>query len=138
MGSLATRVACYPERTAVAAIAAAVLIGGGAFTLAEGGTYIDGVWWAFVSLTTVGYGDLSPQSPGVRFIAMCVIATGIFAVAILTAALAGRIVMVRIDAANDTPELDDDLDEIIARLESLRPALQELHRLQQQREESHA
>ncbi len=70
----------------------------------------------------------------IRFLATFVIATGILATAILTAALAGRIAERRLARADETPELDDDIDVIIAQfqqgidnLTAMKPALRELH-----------
>lgn len=129
------RVSKNPARWALMSVAAGVLVGGTVFSLAEESTSIpDGMWWAFVSMSTVGYGDISPKTTGIRFLATFVIATGILATAILTAALAGRIAERRISRANETPELDDDVDAVIAHLQSgidnltaLKPALRELH-----------
>jgi voltage-gated potassium channel len=44
----------------------------------------DGLWWSIVTMSTVGYGDISPKSIGGRLIAMTLIVTG---VAVFTYAL---------------------------------------------------
>lgn len=47
----------------------------------------DGVWWAWVTVTTVGYGDLVPQSTEGRFFASLLILGGIVMVSLITANL---------------------------------------------------
>lgn len=118
------RVAANPIRWALSSVALGVLGGGTLFSLIEHGESMpDGWWWAFVSMTTVGYGDIAPASDGMRFLAIFVIVTGIMATAICTAALGGRIAERRINAAQHTPELDDDVDQIIDQLSALKDKL---------------
>lgn len=54
-------------------------IGGGrvAIHFAEGMSILDGIWWAFVTATTVGYGDISPSTPFGRIIAAILMLVGI-------------------------------------------------------------
>ena len=48
-------------------------------------TFWDAIWWALVTMTTVGYGDRSPQSPGGRVIGMLWMFYSLFCIAIMTA-----------------------------------------------------
>jgi voltage-gated potassium channel len=48
----------------------------------------DAVWWAFVSITTVGYGDQFPVSDGGRIAAFFVLATGVGLFGVLSGYLA--------------------------------------------------
>jgi ABC-type amino acid transport substrate-binding protein len=46
-----------------------------------------GIWWAIVTLTTVGYGDKAPKTPGGRVVAVIWMFGSIFLIASLTAAI---------------------------------------------------
>jgi voltage-gated potassium channel len=80
--------------------------GGAAFAAAEGRSTStwDGVWWAFTTMTTVGYGDLYPRTDLGRVIAMVVMAVGIGFGSLLFAALAER--FVRIEVAEEAAEVE--------------------------------
>jgi hypothetical protein len=74
-------------------------------------------------VTTGGYGDFAPETFFGRATAELVMGTGILAVAILTAGLAGVIAEHRTEQAQqaeaaETVQLDDDFDHLIGRLES--------------------
>ncbi len=47
-------------------------------------TLFDGIYWAFVTLSTVGYGDITPVSTQGRVVAMVLIITGIGVISFLT------------------------------------------------------
>ena len=47
------------------------------FSLVEGVDLFDGLYWALVTMTTVGYGDIVPETEAGRIIAMLTIAAGI-------------------------------------------------------------
>lgn len=50
-----------------------------------------GVWWSAVTMTTVGYGDKSPQSPGGRIIALVWMFTAIIIISGFTASIASSL-----------------------------------------------
>jgi voltage-gated potassium channel len=51
-----------------------------------------GMWWAVQTVTTVGYGDITPRSGGGRAIATVVMVTGIGFVSVATAAVTAMFV----------------------------------------------
>ena len=56
----------------------------------------EGLWWAMVTMTTVGYGDLVPGTLAGRFIAAVVMLSGIALVSVFTAALSSRVITDRL------------------------------------------
>ncbi len=110
-----------PLRFAIYAVLSGLLVGGTIFSAVEPDASIpDGIWWAFVSMTTVGYGDLAPKSTEIRFLATFVIATGIAATAILTAALAGRVAEARLSDRERVLDLDGDFDDLVTQVQALK------------------
>jgi hypothetical protein len=108
-------VARSPGRACVYLLAGTVLIGGSLFCVIEpDADWFDGIWWAVVTLTTVGYGDYSPETFLGRWLAAFVMAGGIASVAILTGILADEIREARISGADETPELDDDIEHVMS------------------------
>ena len=55
-------------------------------------TFGDAVWWSITTITTVGYGDLSPVTGTGRVIAVALMVGGISLVGVVTATLASWIV----------------------------------------------
>jgi voltage-gated potassium channel len=49
---------------------------------------VDGIWWAWVSVTTVGYGDIVPVTTEGRIFAVLLILTGIVMISLVTANIA--------------------------------------------------
>ena len=53
-------------------------------------------WWAIVTMTTVGYGDFSPETPGGRVFAVLIMFIGISLVSLLTATISSIFVAQKI------------------------------------------
>jgi voltage-gated potassium channel len=107
-------VAVRPGRACVYLLSGTILIGGLLFSLIEADAdWFDGIWWTIVTLTTVGYGDYSPESFLGRWLAAFVMAGGIGTVAILTGLLADEIREARVHEHDETPELDDDIEHVM-------------------------
>src|SRR4051794_41965795 len=82
-------VARRPGRACILLLLGTVTIGGAIYSVIEkNADWFDGVWWATVTLTTVGYGDYSPETFAGRWLAAFVMAGGIGSGAIPTRPLA--------------------------------------------------
>ena len=85
---------------------AIVVLAGSVEALVDSGDFPstwDGIWWAMVTVTTVGYGDLYPKTIEGRIIAMVVMLFGIGFLSVLTATVASY--FVKSDRGNETEEI---------------------------------
>lgn len=81
----------------------------------------DAIWWVYVTITTVGYGDKYPLTNSGRFIGMLVMFVGVGLFGVLTGFLANRFLSP--DNTDEAPSLElqkiqNDLDEIKALLKN--------------------
>lgn len=129
-------VAEHPERWAGYGVIASIFFAGTVYSLVEKNASMpDGWWWAFVSMTTVGYGDFSPKTTEVRFLALFVIVTGIIATLIIGGTITARITQRRLRMDDPTPDRLDDNVMVVAghlrsqadELEALAPVLRGMH-----------
>lgn len=81
----------------------------------------DGIWWAVVTVTTVGYGDLYPSDVEGRIIGIVLMLVGIGFLSVLTATVASR--FVKTDTGSDEVletlrRIEQDVAELKAGLEA--------------------
>lgn len=92
-------------------VAAAVLVGAAMVQRAEGpptfASYGDSVWWAVVTVTTVGYGDMVPQTSTGRVVAMVLMLTGVALLGTVAASLASFFNESRKESEEDDPGTGD-------------------------------
>jgi len=81
------------------------------------GGFWTGVWWAIVTATTVGYGDVSPVTGPGRIVAVVLMLGGVGLVATLAAAVAARFV---------GQQEESEMTEIRGRLERIETLLEEM------------
>jgi voltage-gated potassium channel len=89
----------------------------------------DGLWWAAQTVTTVGYGDLTPTTPAGRLLATAVMLLGIGFLTVITASITGAFVTrsskERDAALEPQPLSEEHLSEIHERLDRIEAMLRE-------------
>ena len=80
----------------------------------------EGIWWALVTITTVGYGDYTPVSVPGRIFASVLILSGVVLLSLVTANLAAYFVEKEVekDVEEETKEEEQYLDQVVERLEA--------------------
>jgi len=96
-------------------------------------TFGDAIWWAIVTFTTVGYGDLYPVSPGGRIAGIMLMIGGVALIGSLAASLGSFFNSGGTLAGDGSPEEEvdaepDDRDELLAEIRALRAEMAEIRR----------
>lgn len=86
---------------------------------AEINNFGEAVWWAFETITTVGYGDVVPVTWQGRFYAVLVMMVGISVLGVVTASLSATLV-------KSAPSAPAPADEVLSELKELRKAVADL------------
>ena len=82
---------------------AMILTGSVCISYAEEMSFWDSIWWAFVTTTTVGYGDISPATPLGRIIAGLLMLVGIGTIGMITGTIATYFLSNRRNISDDKP-----------------------------------
>ena len=83
----------------------------------DGRAATDGIWWAVATATTVGYGDISPKTPGGRVVGMLLMLLGIGLVGVFTGLVASYFV------GEDEAEMASEITRLHERLHAIEDAL---------------
>ena len=78
-------------------------------------SYDDALWYVIVTITTVGYGDISPESVGGRMAGAIIMIAGVFLMSLLTASLASIMI-----EGESKKESDKNLDEMKSQMDNMR------------------
>jgi len=122
----------------VTATAAVVVVGGLLMRLLDHKEYANvwvGMWWAIQTVTTVGYGDVTPSATSGRIVAVFVMLEGIALLTIVIAAITSTFVaraqreLAKSEAAEDDAaeaRIETRLDDLSTRLERVESMLRQL------------
>ena len=130
-------------RTILGVLIICIISFGYVFYLAEPQikTFGDGIWWALVTITTVGYGDITPLTTLGRFVAGTLMFVGLGLIATVTAIVSAKFIANYVDHhTNDDvleklEELEDEIEKIeeiesnvIGKLKELEEEIDELNK----------
>lgn len=100
-----------------------LFLGATVYSIAEEVNFIDSLWWAFVTSTTVGYGDISPVSAVGRMTAMVLMLTGIGMFGALTSTITSFFIISEeenIDTSHEEiKELNQKISQLLVKIEKL-------------------
>ena len=83
----------------------------------------DGIWWALVTITTVGYGDITPVTTLGRVVASSLMLLGLGLIATITAIVSAKFIHNFVDHHTNDDVLEK-LDEMQLELDDIKKKLQ--------------
>ena len=106
-----------------------VLVGSSILSVVEEKSFSDSLWWALVTVTTVGYGDIVPVSLFGKWIAVLLMLVGISTIGMLTSTLTNFFVKENPDEQIQFDKLQDELSSQRILIEKQSEKIEELHRM---------
>ena len=106
-----------------------VLVGSSILSVVEEKSFSESLWWALVTVTTVGYGDIVPTSIFGKWLAVLLMLVGIGTIGMLTSALTNFFVKDNSDEQIKLDKLQDELSSQRMLLERQSEKIEELHRM---------
>ena len=112
-------------RTILVTIIASVTVFGFVFFVTEPQvkSFGDGMWWALVTITTVGYGDITPMTTVGRFVASVLMFVGLGLISSVTAIISVKFIQNFVDHHTNDDVLEK-LDEMQKDLDELKKKIQ--------------
>ncbi|MBO0458395.1 ion transporter [Enterococcus hulanensis] len=96
-----------------------ILISATMYSIAENVAFVDSIWWAVVTTTTVGYGDISPHTPMGRIAAILLMFLGIGFIGILTSTITEYFNSEKDTKENEIASLHKKIDLLMEKIQSL-------------------
>ena len=112
-------------RTILAALIFFIFLFGYLFYVSEPDVrdFGDGIWWALVTITTVGYGDITPVTTLGRIVASSLMLLGLGLIATITAIVSAKFIQNFVDHHTNDDVLEK-LDEMQLELDDIKKKLQ--------------
>ncbi|KTG16465.1 MULTISPECIES: potassium channel family protein [unclassified Guyparkeria] len=114
-----------------------LVLGGSLMPLLDPDTYADfddGVWWALVTLSTVGYGDMVPQTEAGRAMGLAYVMIAVVWLSLISASIAAFLVGLKMEASSEDEErLDTQILHRLDRIEALLEREQDARRGEEDR-----
>ena len=86
-------------------------------------TFGDGIWWALVTVTTVGYGDITPLTTMGRIISGALMIIGLGLIATVTALVSANFIRNYVDSHTN--------DDVLEKLKELENEIEKLKELEE-------
>ena len=111
-------------RTILAALIFFIAIFGYLFYVSEPQveTFGDGIWWALVTITTVGYGDITPLTTLGRVVAGLLMLLGLGLIATITAIVSAKFIQNYVDGHTN--------DDVLEKLQELETEIEKIEELE--------
>lgn len=88
----------------------------------------EALWWAYVTVSTVGYGDYAPVTPGGRLVAMLLMTIGVGLIGVAAAYLSNWFLKERSKRRREKLNTDDSIIEMRKLIEEQETTTEQLHR----------